>query len=114
MAAVTGGTIYDDDITTASSDVSDEIRCSSNKIAVTVVTDNEITINGEVSQDATTWITFPLSYRLDSTDVVGQGILVASEWAGMVDCSGFQWFRLNMANASGSTAAVVATAYRRS
>ena len=100
-------------ISTGTDEDSASLACAGYKVGLSVTADAAVTVTAQVSADDSTYFDFPLAVALNGdSDPQGYGIVVPADGslAMTLDVSPFQYFRVNVANASGGDAVVTATA----
>jgi len=100
MAALTGIT----SINTAANANSNAVICNGGTVYYSMTTNQVVTVKPQVSQDNSTF--YDLSYPVGN--LVLTPLAALGNIARSFDVGGWQYFRVNIANASGSTATITA------
>ena len=100
MAALTGLTT----LATASNANSSATICNGGDVYFSITTDQIVSIKPQVSRDNSTW--YDLAYP--TNNLVLAPLAALGNYAARFHTAGWQYFRVNVANASGSTANMTA------
>ena len=94
-----------DTVATGTDEDSAVLSCAGHVVGLSFSSDRDVTLTVQVSKDQTTWYDFAMA--------IGAGpspealVIPNGTFATVIDASAFQYIRFNVANASGSDAAIV-------